>query len=302
MTSSNRKPMLATSQLIKTMKSKGIVFNKVSTTKARQILEHDNYYFELSLYADNFPKIKGQYQNLDFAYLVDVSSLDFHLREYLMQLCLDIEHRIKVKLMALIANDPREDGYSIVQDFGRQNKFEYGKTMDHLKKSQYLQDLFQPRSDQVSIWLFFEGTTFGTLVLFVDFYTKRTSSKVTRQIHNYLQYAKNIRNACAHNNPILVNLFSDKTFLRKPAAPIRTAARTLGISSQYLHDWKINDLVSLFYLHKLLRSQPLDVHRRQTGDYLIERFNKHRDWYSDNVNMNTFKQILTVLIDYINNH
>ncbi|NLR17482.1 Abi family protein [Lactobacillus sp. LC28-10] len=291
--------MYSTTMLIAHMKQKGIKFNIASEDDARLMLEQKNYYFKLTSYRKNFPKIDDQYQNLDFAYLTDLASIDMQLREYLLNLSLDIEHGIKVKLMSLISNDPSEDGYSIVQDFKAANEQSYQKTISYLKKNRYLHDLYEKHHAEPSIWVFFEVMTLGTLSMFVDFYVKRSPVKAVKRIHKFLKFTKNIRNACAHNNPLLVNLFSEREFLRQPSAPVKSASNTIGISSQYLNDLKVNDLVSLFYLHQTLQSPALGKHRVHQGKRLINRFHRHSDWYADNVNITTFIKILTVLVDYI---
>ncbi len=61
------------------------------------MLDNVNYYFKLASYRVNFPKnYDKKYINLDFAYLTDLASIDMQLRDYLLDLSLDIEHGIKV--------------------------------------------------------------------------------------------------------------------------------------------------------------------------------------------------------------
>lgn len=110
--------MMTTNELIDHMKSKGITFNISSESEAHEMLTKINYYFKLTSYRSSFAKDEnGKYQNLDFAYLTDLASIDMQLRDYLFDLSLDIEHGIKVILNNLISNTPEEDGYQIVQDF-----------------------------------------------------------------------------------------------------------------------------------------------------------------------------------------
>lgn len=100
------KPMLSTKELIEHMKEKGITFRETSEKEAMDFLENNNYYMKLAAYRANYEKCvegkrKGMYQNLDFAYLQELSRLDMHLRHLVLEMCLDIEHAIKFGLWTL---------------------------------------------------------------------------------------------------------------------------------------------------------------------------------------------------------
>lgn len=295
------KRMMTTNELIDHMKSKGITFNFSSEKEAYEMLTKVNYYFKLTSYRASFAKDEnGKYQNLDFAYLTDLASIDMQLRDYLFDLSLDIEHGIKVILNNLISNTPEEDGYQIVRDFRKLHPNQYNQTLQYLQKNRYLQDMYKKHHDHVAVWVFLEVMTFGTLSMFVDFYLDRSKTRKIKTIHNYLKFSKNLRNACAHSNPLLVNLFSDKEFLRKPSAPVQLAASNMKISNNYIQDLKVNDLVSLFYLHRRIQSIKMSQHRYRQGKRLISRFHRHESWYADNTQLNTFFKILNNLIDYLN--
>ena len=96
------KPKLTAEELIAKMKKdKGITFNYVSEENAIEFLKRKNNYYRLAAYRKNYDKRlngenKGTYINLDFAYLVDLSIIDMHLRNMIIQMCLDIEHDLKV--------------------------------------------------------------------------------------------------------------------------------------------------------------------------------------------------------------
>src|SRR5699024_2572171 len=109
-------------QLIDHMKSKGITFNIISENDAKIFLQKNNYYMKLASYRENYPKYLtgnkiGQYINLDFAYLRELSTIDIHLRYLIIQMCLDLEHALKVSLIAHIESNPKEDGYELVRKF-----------------------------------------------------------------------------------------------------------------------------------------------------------------------------------------
>jgi abortive infection bacteriophage resistance protein len=116
------KELLTTTELIEHMKNKGITFNIVSEEDAKSFLQENNYYMKLASYRANYPKYesgskKGQYVNLDFAYLKELSTIDMHLRYLIMKMCLDIEHALKVSLITHVENNPKEDGYELIRRF-----------------------------------------------------------------------------------------------------------------------------------------------------------------------------------------
>lgn len=293
--------MLTNSELINHMENKNITFDKISKQDALQLLNTKNYYFKVASYRVNFPKDKdGNYLNLDFAYLADLAVIDMRLRNYLLSLCLNIEHGIKLKLINYISNDTNEDGYSIVNDFKEKYSSQFNQTLAYLEKNKYLNDMYKKYKENTPIWVFLETTTFGNLSWFVEYYNERKKIKKLSQISHHLKYCKNMRNACAHNNPLLVNLFSDKEFLNRPSAAVMSIATAMGISSEQVHDLKINDLISTFYLHKTIQSKEMGQRKFEEGKDLIDRFNSHSEWYSDNPKVMEFLAILQKLVDYLN--
>ena len=72
------KQLLTTDELIAHMKQKGITFQITSEQNAQNFLSQNNYYMKLASYRENYPKYTsgtktGQYINLDFAYLQELS-------------------------------------------------------------------------------------------------------------------------------------------------------------------------------------------------------------------------------------
>ena len=99
-----RKPMLSVTGLIEHMQSKNITFNIMTLDGAKEYLEKNNNYFKLTSYRKNYSKFtsgkyEGQYENLDFAFLIELARIDVLLRKTILGMCLDIEHFLKVKLI-----------------------------------------------------------------------------------------------------------------------------------------------------------------------------------------------------------
>ena len=111
------KEKLTVDEQVRFLRDKGIKFNIISEEEAKEFLENNTYLFKLKAYTKNYLKNKnGQYQALEFAHLVELSVLDTHLRYVVLDLCLSIEHQLKVMLLRSITNDPDEDGFKIVED------------------------------------------------------------------------------------------------------------------------------------------------------------------------------------------
>lgn len=116
-----RKPWLTPAQQVEHLKSKGVKFERISEGEACTYLERNNNFLRIRSYRANFEKVaegarEGQYVNLDFKMLIDLSIIDVLLRNELLPMTLDIEHFTKVSLLKLIEQHG-EDGYAIVADF-----------------------------------------------------------------------------------------------------------------------------------------------------------------------------------------
>ena len=80
---------------IQQMKSKGIKFEMIDEKEAKEFLASHTYYFRLKFYANNYTKCTtgdkaGQYVNLDFAYLKELSLLDIYLRRVMFSIVMDV--------------------------------------------------------------------------------------------------------------------------------------------------------------------------------------------------------------------
>lgn len=99
-----------------------------------------------------------KYLNLDFAYLVELSTLDMYLRRLIVGVCLDIEHVLKTRLMYDITKNEEEDGYNIVRKYveydyrvleGIYKNIGNSATTELIKK-------FHEDEDKIPVWSFIE--------------------------------------------------------------------------------------------------------------------------------------------------
>ncbi len=293
--------MLLAHDLVEKLKNqKGIRFEKMSEKEAEEYLLDVNNYLRTASYRKNFSKYErgehiGKYINLDFAYLTDLSSIDFHLREIILKICIDIEHDIKIRMLKDIENLDL-DGYTIVDDFLTENDYVI-KEIATKRSSAYTADLIDKyfkfdtdsegkkivKSYDCPIWVLVEILSFGEFIKLYEFYYKdKTSEPIEKKL---LRSIKSLRNACAHNNCLIYDLHSGTS---KASSIInREVSQIEGISKdsrkKKLSSRFIMEFVTVLYVHKTVTSKKI---QRRRADELIElfenRMKKHEEFYSEN--------------------
>ena len=228
---SNRvdKPLRSPADLVTKLKDeKGITFGYMDTVEAEAYLSDRNNYLRTASYRKNYEKHKtgdseGKYIQLDFAYLVELSRLDMYLRSHLLQMCIDIEHALKVAVIADVEKNAAEDGYKIVDDFLSQAPDILGsiaKKIDSIFTGDLIEKYFDLCYvfDQVTgnirseiirtdcpVWVLVEVLAFKDFLRFLEFYTDQYPGRIDVNF-KLLNTVRNLRNACAHNNCILTSL------------------------------------------------------------------------------------------------
>lgn len=211
------KQLLTVDELIEHMKHKGITFNIVTEAEAKIFLSENNYYMKLASYRANYSKYEngskaGQYINLDFAYLKELSTIDMHLRYLIIQMCLDIEHALKVSLISHVERNPKEDGYELIRRFigytnskgQQQNEYILKKIRNH-RSSDYSKDLIEKYYPYFPVWVFVELISFGDLTYLIAFYDKLYSDSIVN--NKFMNIVRDLRNASAHSNCLINKLF-----------------------------------------------------------------------------------------------
>ena len=117
------KPKKTAEELVQMLHDeKGIQFHLISEEQAVECFSKRNNYLRTASYRKNYPKHiagpnAGKYIHLEFAYLTELSTLDFYLRELLQQMCIDVEHDLKVSLLREVDENPSEGGYALVRAY-----------------------------------------------------------------------------------------------------------------------------------------------------------------------------------------
>ncbi|MDR2342316.1 MAG: Abi family protein [Campylobacteraceae bacterium] len=291
---SERKPRRNISEQIEDLKNKGVKFNIINEKSAMDFLTKNSYLFKVKAYRKNYEKDSdGRYINLEFAYLVDLSTIDMHIRRFALRLTLDIEHALKTKLLADF-NQCSNDGYDIVENFlqdekGAEAKKHIKNKVEEAKNGENYSPILPILRNykQLPIWVFMEVVQFGHLINFCKyFYSQRGyADTLFDNIKSYLFSAKCLRNACAHNNCIL--LFDNKTCKGQMSTYHFLFNNKINIEYNIqgeLRNRTINDFVtSLILFDKVCLSMNLKHHYYKELKELFEgRLLKHKEYYADN--------------------
>lgn len=205
------KKKLTVKEQIDHMKRKGIQFNIVTEDEAEIYLTNNTYYFKLKAYAKNYDKYrseekKGQYVNLEFAYLKDLSIIDMHLRHLILKISVDIEHALKTRFLRDF-NQSNDNGYEAVKEFLE----EYPEILDNIKlksANSYVKDLADKLfEEEFAIWNIIELLSLKDFLRLYDFFYKKYSDAlVGHNMYYPMQGVRKLRNAAAHSNCLINSL------------------------------------------------------------------------------------------------
>ena len=283
-----QKKLLPSNKLIQHMKDTGIQFNICNEQHAQHFLEEHNYYFKLSSYRKNYDKIPcgdnaGKYIDLDFAYLQELSTIDMYLRYLILELCLDIEHSLKVSLLNDIESNANEDGYNIVKIFNQQNN-SIAKVKQYVKNS-YAKEIINKYSNNCPIWVFCEIISFGDLCKLCNFYNHFYPNRLPYK-PTLLYPVRDIRNGCAHSNCLICNLRAQNV------APNNEITNWISTFSSFsktkrlkmLRNKSIHDLVTLLYMYNaIVKSEYLrKIQLKKFSRLINRRLLKHRNYFINN--------------------
>ncbi|OFK56571.1 hypothetical protein HMPREF2811_01690 [Globicatella sp. HMSC072A10] len=293
------KPKLSFDDLFNKLDERGISNKFHTKEQIIEIFSERNYYYRLISYRKNYRKNtkSNKYIGLDFKALEDLASIDTYLREYLLHLCLDIEHLLKTKLMTHITFNSSEDGYNLVSDFEKLFPEQFNKSKMQFEKNNYKKDMFQKRTI-TSVWVFLEIIDFGTLIKFIRFYTEKYPEFESIIKYKHLYFIKNIRNACAHNDVFLINLFHPTSEMKYRNPVVVSFASLMNIENKYLIYNKINDIVMLHFLHNKFSSSSLRNRRIKEGQLVLERFKNNIFIHTHSSDVHQFLKIFSKCVDY----
>lgn len=306
------KQILSEYELVEHMKEKGIKFSIIKENEATNFLKHRNYYFKLAAYRCLYPKVnsgqrRGQYQNLDFANLVELSIIDMHIRYLIMEMSLDIEHAIKVRLVDSVTSNQNEDGYEIFRRYLSQEdeNFYILKQIKRHKSGEYCKNLISKYYPFFPIWVLVELISFGDLLHVCYFYEKQYNCHIIPG-NKLMNNVRDLRNAAAHSNCLLnqINHLMDSS--KQPSSIITNFVKNMDIvssscRSKNLHRNFLYDVVTLLYVYDKLMPKVSKCKRfEQLVQFLHGRAQRHVDYFSSNTKIVGAYDFLTKVIDKLN--
>lgn len=286
------KQLLSIDELIQHMKNRGITFNEISENDAKQFLQNNNYYMKLAAYRANYDKCdtgkrQGQYKKLDFGYLKELSTIDMYLRYIVMDMCLDIEHVIKVRLIKNITNNPSEDGYDIVRKFiAQDDNLRILKNIRSHKSGEYCKDLIEKYYPYFPVWVFVELISFGDLLYFCSFYEKIYGVQIIN--NKLMNTVRDVRNAAAHSNCLLNKMTEEIDSTKQVNNEISSfiigmkniskTSRVNNLSYKFT-----NSFVTVLYVYDSLMNEiPKQKRYKEIQEFMNGRVVKNKQFFQSN--------------------
>ena len=295
--------LLTPQEQIQHLKKKGIIFQTYSEYDAKHFLQEHNYLTKLTAYRKNYSKrptgeLAGQYVHLDFGYLVELSTIDMHLRYLIMDLCLDIEHALKISLLNDASFNPNEDGYYAVAHFLKNNP-DFIDSTDRKMNESYCKELYFHNKDHMPMWVLFEVLSFGDLIKFYKLYYELHPNQKPPIDKRFLENVRNIRNASAHSNCLIADL-NYKVSPHNSLSNYMTKYEWLSrdVRKKYLRKRFAQDFTAFLVAHKVLvKSEGAhNAARKKLRHLFCKRMLRNRKYFKNNdVISGTYKYCLLLV-------
>jgi len=285
------KQKLTVLEQIEYMKNKkNIKFDNFTEQDAMLFLFNKNYFFKIKSYAKLFEKFNNvedskKYKDLQFEILVELSKLDCYLRRNLFSMTLAIEHALKIELLNSIARDPLEDGYIIMKNFFNKYPNKKKSLKNIIKQDNYSSEIIKRHYKNFAIWNYVEVIDFGTFELLYGYYYKNKPIYNKSEIINYLWNIRKVRNACAHNNCLLVSL-NRTSKNNKHYSYIINEIDFSQAEKKILKSFLFKDLIIVFivFFEVVKSSESKKNHMGDLKELLEVRAIKNKNMFNENKN------------------
>lgn len=258
--------------MISQMKNKNVKFNYFTEEQTKRFLENNSYYKKITSYENNFHYYvesgMKKYSDLDFAYLVELSTLDMEFRFLVLKMCLNIEHALKIIIINKCL-EKKEDGYSIIKEYFEENENVKKEILQHANNS-YCEELISENRNRIPIWVFLEVISFGELCRFCKFLEHK--GYFQKWEIDVIFNVRVLRNAAAHNHCLFSRLIRTDV---KPINKVRQYVEQMdGITktqkNQNLKSRCIHDFVTLLFAFEYyIKSEGIINHTKEDMEQLF---------------------------------
>ncbi len=285
---------------------KGVTFKYITEEEAALYLADVNNYLRTASYRKNYQKhlkgpAKGKYIDLDFSYLQELSTIDMHLRNLIIKMCIDIEHDLKVLLLKNLEMDSTEDGYTIVDTFLNKNPTIVEKieatsaspfTGNLINKYFTVQRKYNAQKQKKEnkivafdcpAWVLMELMSFGDFIHFYEYYYGlKGNIPINIKIINLV---KSLRNGCAHNNCIITDLNAGSSIA---PAEIYRIIKTMPDINKNQRRKKLScravlEFICMLCVYKQVVSEKVKMHRIEELKELFDiRIMKNKSFFIKN--------------------
>lgn len=196
----------------------------------------------------------------------------------------DVEHFVKVQIMAECQKNEYDDGYKVVSEFLNKN----GPINDDFQKralsKSYNSALIKSYIANMPIWVFLETISLYNLSKFYAFYM--TKFPIENDVSPYLWSVRMLRNASAHNSCILNRLLETGQTVNsclfnviKRNFPVINAKKL----KQYMTNPVVHDFLAVLIAFKVV-DKSKNVLKRRLVDlhHFLKRCTKHASYYRGN--------------------
>lgn len=278
-----QKRQINVSQQLEVLKSHQVAFNITSESAAETYLAQNTYFFKLKAFDKKFGMDDPMhYTHLEFSYLQDLATIDYHLRRLVSQLTSDVEHALKVRFNQLLMRQTLEDGIKVTAAFINSARLDKERIF---KRSAYTEKIIEKFEAEPPAWLLWETCTMSVTNDFYRFFLGRIGYE--DPVYSILDGVRFLRNAAAHNNCLLT----------APAYSVRSTDKL----SEYVEELRANPTSDMDFapVLELVGTDPLIhdlacvlcahinlVHSDGMVDSAIQeigvfrhRMKRHWDWY-----------------------
>jgi len=221
----------------------------------------------------------------------------------LLDMCLDVEHDTRIRIIQAIEKDPSADGYRIVQDFIHDEEINIQDMLATLSGSPYCKDIIAKYGKNLPVWAFVEILQFKDLTRLFFYVSKCYSDKNMIKQFYMLQEIRKLRNACAHSNCIINDLKSQSTSSYRPQHELILALNKIPINQKLRQRKLSNDRIRqittlLYYYSQYIRSHGLyRYHCKQLHETFVRRPSEHPDYYQNTEQIRSFFDYILKLLD-----